>query len=83
MRRWFFVALALAIWPVGDADARGHRGHAGPVTTICHWGGTLYNLGGYCTQPCAGGACPVQVCVGEEQWMNVGPCLGDECRRAC
>ena len=71
MRRWFVVALALAIWPVGDADAHGHRGRAGPVTTICHWGGTLYNLGGYCTAPCAAGACPLEVC------------LGDECRRAC
>ena len=83
MRRWFVVALALAIWPVGDADAHSHQGHAGPVTTICHWGGTLYNLGGYCTAPCAAGVCPVEVCLGEEQWMNMGPCLGDKCRRAC
>lgn len=81
MRRWFFAALVLL--PIGGADAHSPHNQNGPVMTICHWGGTVYSLGGYCTPACSGAACGVEVCLGQEQWINMGPCRGYECSRAC
>ncbi len=78
MRRSGIVLLACALSFGGEASARSHSNHSGPVYQ-CYWDGTRYSPGGYCVSNHG----VVEVCTTSGDWMSMGACIGDECRVAC
>jgi hypothetical protein len=78
MRRIGTVLLACALSFGGEALVRPHGNWGGPVYQ-CYWSGTKYSPGGYCVSNRG----VVEVCTTSGDWMNLGACIGDECRVVC
>ena len=71
--------LALAMTFAGAASARPNHNGTSPVWR-CYRGdlATPYAIGAYCVSRRG----LVEVCVAGG-WMNMGPCLGNECNVSC
>jgi hypothetical protein len=78
-KRMTYLILAFALIPAGDALARSsHRNQTSPIRQCLRDGSVYYSPGAYCVSTRG----IVEVCLGGD-WVSIGACKGEVCRKTC